>query len=63
MPLLVMVAALIGAGLVLAGAVNAALVTWLPASTRGPLIVWTTTVLVVATTIAAWWALRARRRR
>jgi hypothetical protein len=63
MPVLVMIVALIGIGLVLAGAVNAALVTWLPSSARGPHIVWTTTLLLVATTIAAWRVLRSRRRR
>ena len=63
MPLLITIAALVGAGLALAGAVNAALITWLPASARGPMIVWATTLLVVATMIAAWWAFRAPRGR
>jgi hypothetical protein len=49
-------------GVVIAGVVNAALVTLLPDGARGVAIVWATTALVTAVTMGACWVIPMHRR-
>jgi hypothetical protein len=49
-------------GVVIAGIVNAALVTLLPDGVRGVAIVWATTAVVTAVTMGACWAIPMYRR-